>query len=296
MIGRADILKKQALSSDRLFERRSWESPLDSSRYVVGKLVHHLRKTTCPSSSHGVPPYELPGATRLDSGGAAMKRVRRMSNTSLRCAAARSPLIAHTGWRTSPSARRAGPAGLPACRTAAAATAMHARSEQSFRTIHLEEKNAPAIALAAKRTETPALSFKARRAALHRPLSPKAARRRGTYAASKDLSPARGGNLNPPKPRLLLSWCRQVDIASPRVNACDDTCGGDDCPHAQCAPPFHGSAAPASVGRYGSVFRYHERHMSFVQARRRRRRESPLPFVCEQVPGSQSNHAARGRS
>ena len=220
-----------------------------------------------------------------------MKRARRMSNTSFRCAAARSPLIAHTGWRISPSARRAGPAGLPAGRTAAAATAMHARSEQSFRTIHPEEKNAPAIARAAKRTETTAPSFKARSGAIRRSPPLWAARRRGTYAASKDLSPARGGNLNPPKPRPLRSWCRQVDIGSPRVNACDDTCGRDDCPHAQCAPPFHGSAEPASVGRYGSVFRYHERHMSFVQARRRRRSESPLPFVCEQAPGSRSNHA-----
>lgn len=183
-----------------------------------------------------------------------MKRARRMSNTSLRCAAARSPLTAHTGWRISPSARSAGTAGLPECRLAAAATAMHARSEQSFRTIHLEKKNAPAIALAAKRTQTTALSFKPRRPAIHRPLPPMAARRRGTCAASKDLSPARGGNLNPPKPRALLSWCRQVGIVSPRVNAWDDTCDGDDSPHARSAPPFHGSAAAASVGRYGAVF------------------------------------------
>jgi hypothetical protein len=225
-----------------------------------------------------------------------MKRARRMSNTSLRCAAARSPLTAHTGWRMSPSARSAGAAGLPACRPAAAATAMHASSEQSFRTIHLEKKNAPAIDLAAKRTETTARRFKARRPAIHRPRPPMAARRRGACAASEDFSPARGGKLKPPKPRPLLSWCRQVGIASPRVNAWDDTCDGDDCPHARSVPPFHGSAAPASVGRYGSVFRYHERHMPSVQARRRRRGESPLPFVCAQAPGSQRHHALRGRS
>jgi hypothetical protein len=44
----------------------------------------------------------------------------------------------------------------------------------------------------------------------------------------------------------------------------------------------------------GSFFGYHERHMPFVQARRRRRRESPLPFVCERTPSSQRNHALRG--
>lgn len=225
-----------------------------------------------------------------------MKRARRVSNTSLRCAAARSPLTAQTGWRIPLSVRGAGTSGLPVCRPAAAATAMHARSEQSFRTMRLEEKNAPAIALAAKRTETTVLSFKARRPAVHRPGPPMAAPRRGTCAASKDLSPARGGNLNPPKPRPGLSWCRQVDIASPRVNARHDTCDGGDCHHARCATPFHGSAAPASIGRYGPVFRYHQRHMSFVQARRRRRWESPLPFVCEQAPSSRSNHALRGGS
>jgi hypothetical protein len=222
-----------------------------------------------------------------------MKRARRMSNTSLRCAAARSPLTARTDSRMSPSARTAGTAG-PACRPAAAPIAMHARSAQSFSTIHLEKKNAPAIDVAAKRTETTARRFKARRPAIHRPRPPMATRRRSPCAASKDRSPARGGNLSPPEPRPLLLWCRQGGIASPSGERMRQHMRWKDCPHARCAPPFHGSAAAASVGRYGEFFGYHERHMPFVQARRRRRWESPLPFVCERTPSSQRNHALRG--
>jgi hypothetical protein len=135
--------------------------------------------------------------------------------------------------------------------------------------------------------------FKAPRPAIHRLRPPMAARRRSTCAASKDRSPARGGNLSPPKPGSLLSWCRQVGIASPRERMRQHM-RWKDCPHARCAPPFHGSAAAASVGRYGEFFGYHERHMPFVQACGRRRWESPLPFVCERTPSSQRNHALRG--
>ena len=44
----------------------------------------------------------------------------------------------------------------------------------------------------------------------------------------------------------------------------------------------------------GQFLRYHERHMPFVQARRRRRRQSPLSFVCEPTSSSQRNHVLRG--